>query len=123
MQIRQAAATARHALLQRAATVLKVDASDLAIADGVVTSKSSGRSVKYGELIGDRAFALKVDKAVTPKNPADFRIVGKPVARLDIPAKVTAQFTYMQDFRMPGMLHGRVVRPPGIGATLQSVDE
>lgn len=123
VQIRQAAATARHALLQQAATVLKVDAGDLAIADGVVTSKSSGRSVKYGELIGDKAFALKVDKTVTPKNPADFKLVGKPVARLDIPAKVTAQFTYMQDFRMPGMLHGRVVRPPGIGATLQSVDE
>jgi nicotinate dehydrogenase subunit B len=123
VQIRQAAATARQALLQQAAMALKVDASDLAVANGVVTAKSSGQSVKYGDLIGDKAFALKVDKAAKPKAPADYTIVGKSAARLDIPDKVTAKFTYMQDLRMPGMLHGRVVRPPGIGASLMSVDE
>jgi nicotinate dehydrogenase subunit B len=123
VQIRQAAATARQALLQQAALALKVDASDLTVANGVVTAKSSGRSVKYGDLIGNKAFALKVDKAAKPKSPADYTIVGKSAARLDIPDKVTAKFTYMQDFRMPGMLHGRVVRPPGIGASLMSVDE
>jgi CO/xanthine dehydrogenase Mo-binding subunit len=123
VQIRLAGATARRALLQQAAAALKVDISDLSVADGVVTSKSTGKTVKYGELIGDKAFALKVDKAVTPKNPADYKLVGTSVARLDIPDKVMATFTYMQDFRIPGMLHGRVVRPPGIGATLESVDE
>lgn len=123
VQIRQAAATARQALLQQAAAALKVDASDLTVSDGIVTAKSSGQSVKYGDLIGDKAFALKVDKAAKPKAPADYTIVGKSAARLDIPDKVTAKFTYMQDFRMPGMLHGRVVRPPGIGASLMSVDE
>jgi nicotinate dehydrogenase subunit B len=122
-QIRLAAATARRALQQQAASALKVDASDLTVADGVVTAKSTGKSVKYGELIGDKAFTLKVDKSAPTKNPADFKVVGKPVARLDIPGKVTGEFTYMQDFRLPDMLHGRVVRPPGIGATLQSVDE
>jgi nicotinate dehydrogenase subunit B len=123
VQIRLAAATARHALLQQAASVLKVDGSDLSVNDGVVTSKSTGKSIKYGDLIGDKAFALKIDKAVTTKKPADFKIVGKSVARLDIPAKVMATFTYMQDFMLPGMLHGRVVRPPGIGSTLTSIDE
>ncbi|MEH2469457.1 nicotinate dehydrogenase subunit B [Nitrobacteraceae bacterium AZCC 2161] len=123
VQIRLAAATARRALLQQAAAALNVDIGDLMITDGVVTAKSTGKTVKFGELIGDKAFALKVDKAITTKTPADFKIVGKSVARLDIPAKVMAQFTYMQDYKMPGMLHGRVVRPPGIGATLQSVDE
>lgn len=123
VQIRLAAATARQALLQQAASALKVDGSDLSVNDGVVTSKSTGKSIKYGDLIGDKAFALKVDKAVTTKKPADFKIVGKSVARLDIPAKVMATFTYMQDFTLPGMLHGRVVRPPGIGSTLTSIDE
>jgi CO/xanthine dehydrogenase Mo-binding subunit len=123
VQIRLAAATARQALLQQAASALKVDGNDLSVNDGVVTSKSTGKSIKYGDLIGDKAFALKVDKAVTTKKPADFKIVGKSVARLDIPAKVMATFTYMQDFTLPGMLHGRVVRPPGIGSTLTSIDE
>jgi CO/xanthine dehydrogenase Mo-binding subunit len=123
VQIRLAGATARRALLQQAAAALKVDITDLTAADGVVTAKSSGKTIKYGDLIGDKAFALKVDKAATPKNPADYKLVGTSVARLDIPDKVMATFTYMQDFRIPGMLHGRVVRPPGIGATLESVDE
>jgi len=123
VQIRLAAATARQALLQQAASALKVDGNDLSVNDGVVTSKSTGKSIKYGDLIGDKAFALKVDKAVTTKKPADFKIVGKSVARLDIPAKVMATFTYMHDFMLPGMLHGRVVRPPGIGSTLTSIDE
>lgn len=122
-QIRIAAATARRALLIEAAAALKVDVNDLSTTDGVVTAKSTGRSIRYGELIGDKAFALKVDKTTPTKNPAEFKLVGKSVARLDIPAKVTGEFTYMQDFRLPGMLHGRVVRPPGIGATLQSIDE
>ena len=122
-QIRLAAATARRALLQQAAANLGVDVNDLSIADGIITSRSTNKSVTYGALVGGKAFALKVDKAAPTKNPADFRVVGKSVAQLDIPAKVTGQFTYMQDFRMPGMLHGRVVRPPAIGATLQSVDE
>lgn len=121
-QIRLAAATARHALLQQAAANLNVDVNDLSIADGIVTSKSTGNAVKYGDLIGGKAFSLKLDKTARTKDSSDFKIVGKPIARLDIPAKVTGQFTYMQDFRMPGMLHGRVVRPPAIGATLQSVD-
>ena len=57
------------------------------------------------------------------KDPKDFKLVGTSVHRLDIPAKVTGTFTYMQDFRVPDMLHGRVVRPPAIGAKLESVDE
>lgn len=122
-QIRLAAATARRALLQQAASNLGVNVEDLAITDGIITAKSNNRTVTYGALIGGKAFTLKVDKAAPTKKPADFKIVGKSVVRLDIPAKVTGQFTYMQDFRLPGMLHGRVVRPPAIGASLESIDE
>ena len=79
----------------------------------------------YGELIGGKSFALKLDhtKPAEAKDPKDYKIVGKSVPRVDIPDKVTGRFTYMQDFRVPGMLHGRVVRPPAIGAKLESVDE
>ena len=77
------------------------------------------------QLIGGKSFSIKLDpqQPVPTKDPKDYKVVGKSVPRVDIPDKVTARFTYMQDFRVPGMLHGRVVRPPAIGAKLESVDE
>ena len=120
--IRQAAATARRALMQQAAEKIGVPVTDLTVEQGAIRSHA-GNHVTYGELIGGKNFSLKVDKQAPVKNPATYKIVGQSIPRLDIPAKVTGQFTYMQDFRIPGMLHGRVVRPPGIGATLQGVDE
>jgi CO/xanthine dehydrogenase Mo-binding subunit len=75
--------------------------------------------------VGGRAFSLTLDhaKPATPKAPKDHKFVGKSVRRIDIPDKVTAKFTFMQDFRVPGMLHGRVVRPAGAAAKLESLDE
>jgi nicotinate dehydrogenase subunit B len=122
-QIRQAAATARQALLQIAAKKFKSEISALSVADGEITLKETQQSVSYGALIGGRNFSLQVDKTAAVKDAANFRIVGRSVPRVDIPGKVTGQFTYMQDFRLPDMLHGRVVRPPAIGATLQGIDE
>jgi len=123
VQIRQAAATARNALLDAAATRLGVAKEHLVVTNGVIGAKSGDETATYAELIGGRHFTLKVDPAARTKNPADYKIVGKPIARLDIPGKLTGQFAFMQDFRVPGMLHGRVVRPPAIGAKLESVDE
>ncbi len=123
VQIRQAAATARHALLQEAAKRLGVPVEDLIVEQGTVRSRSGGKQVIYGELIGGKTFSLKVDKQAPLKDPATYKIVGQPVPRFDIPSKMTGPFTYMQDFKVPDMLHGRVVRPAAIGATLLSVDE
>jgi nicotinate dehydrogenase subunit B len=124
VQIRQAAATARRALVVRAAERLGLATENLEVRDGIVRSKwDRTMSTTYAELVGDEQLNLKVDKNVPLKKPADYTLVGKSVQRVDIPAKVTGEFTYMQDFRLPGMLHARVVRPPAIGATLQSVDE
>jgi nicotinate dehydrogenase subunit B len=123
MQIRQAAATARHALVQRAAQRLGVPSGDLVVENGTVRSRSGGKQATYGELLSGRTFSLKVDAQAPLRDPASYTIVGRSVPRLDIPAKVTGRFTFMQNVRVPGMLHGRVVRPPAIGATLQSVDE
>jgi nicotinate dehydrogenase subunit B len=123
VQIRQAAATARRAILEEAARRLGVDKRELTVTNGVVTAKSGGSMVTYAELVGGKQFALEVDAAVPTKDPKDFKLVGQPMARLDIPGKLSGQFTYMQDFRVPGMLHGRVVRPPAIGARLESVDD
>jgi CO/xanthine dehydrogenase Mo-binding subunit len=123
VQIRQAAATARAALLVQAAARLGAAPDDLGIENGAVSAKSGGGTVTYAELVAGKYFDLKVDPAAPTKKPADYKIVGKPIDRLDIPGKLTGEFTYMQDFRVPGMLHGRVVRPPALGATLENVNE
>ena len=122
-QIRNAAAAVRHALLELARVKLGVTLGDMTVQDGIVSG--GGKSVSFGELIGGKSFSLTVDHKAPPKtkDAKDFKLVGAPVPRLDIPAKVTGAFTYMHDFRVPDMLHGRVVRPPAIGAQLESVDE
>jgi len=122
VQLRQASATARAALLAAAAERLGAPKDELTVADGIVSAKS-GKKVAYGELVGGKAFSLKLDANAPLKKPADYKLVGKSIRRADVAEKVMASFTYMQDFRVPGMLHGRVIRPPAIGATLESVDE
>lgn len=124
VQIRRAAATARKALVEMAAQRLGVKPGEVEVRYGVVRVKADPtKNVAYNELIGDREFRLKVDKNAPLKDPKTYTIVGKPVPSVDTPAKVTGTWTYIHDFRVPGMLHGRVIRPPAIGATLQSVDE
>ena len=122
-QIHQAAATARQALLQEAGKQMGAPASDLIVEQGTVRSRSGGKQLTYAQLIGGKTFSLKLDKQALLKDPANYKIIGQSVPRYDIPGKVTGQFTYMHDFKLPGMLHGRVVRPPAIGASLQGVDE
>jgi nicotinate dehydrogenase subunit B len=123
MQLRNAAATAKAALLDEAAKRLGAKKEDLKVVNGVVSA--GNKRISYGELIGGKSFALKLDhaKPAAGKVPKDYKFVGRPVPRVDIPDKVTGRFIYMQDFRVPDMLHGRVIRPPAIGATLESVDE
>ncbi len=122
MQLRRAAATARQALLRRAATRLACDVSTLSIRDGVVTA-ASGQHLPIGSLADGSTLALEIEKTAPEKAPAEYTMVGKPVRRLDIPDKVNASFTFMQDFKLPEMLHGRVIRPSGFGARLVSYDE
>jgi len=122
MQLRTAAATARRAILQRAAARLQRDVSALSIRDGVITD-GSGQQAPIGSVVDGATLALEIDKEAPTKPPKDYTLVGKPVQRLDIPDKVFCRFTFVQDFKLPGMLHGRVVRPPSFGGTLISYDE
>jgi nicotinate dehydrogenase subunit B len=122
VQLRRAAATARRAILRRGAARLGEDVSALSLRGGVVTARN-GKQLPIGQLVDGTTLALEIDSNAPEKPAHDYTIVGKPVPRLDIPDKVNARFTYMQDFTLPGMLHGRVIRPSGIGATLVSYDE
>src|SRR5215475_5220264 len=123
MQIRRAAATARAALIDLAAQRLGLPASDLDAGDGEVRPRTGGAGVGFGTLIGDRRFSLKLDPKAPLRSPSTYRVVGKPMQRPDLPAKLTGRHVYVHDFVVEGMLHGRVVRPPSVGASLRSVDE
>jgi nicotinate dehydrogenase subunit B len=120
----QACATAREALKQLAATRFAVSVDRLDVTDGVVSVKSNAsQKVAYGELIGGKRFNLALDTTGKRKPPSEWTILGKPVPRLDIPAMATGQFEYIHNVRVPGMLHGQVIRPPAIGASVIRVDE
>ncbi len=123
MQVRQAAATARKGLIDLGAQKLNVKAEDLTTAEGMVRPKSGGQGISFAELIAGKNFSLKLDPKAPLKNPAEYTVVGKPLPRPDVPAKCTGRYTYIQDFSVPNMLHGRIVRPPAVGARLVSVDE
>ena len=123
-ELRRACGTARAALLGRAAERLKVSAADLVASDGVIRVRNDpSKSVAYGDLIGDGRFELKINDKIALKSPADYKVIGKSIARVDIPDKVTGKFEYVQDVRVPGMLHARVIRPDDIGANLLSFDD
>jgi nicotinate dehydrogenase subunit B len=120
----QAGATARQALLQLASKQLGVPADQLVAKDGVISAKSDpSRKVSYGQLVGGKKFDLKLDVNAKRKSPSEWTVLGKPVPRPDLPALVTGEFEFVHNKRVPGMLHGVVVRPPAVGATLISVDE
>jgi nicotinate dehydrogenase subunit B len=140
--IRTAAALARQTLLGLASKQLGVPATQLSVADGVVSG--GGKTVKYGDLLGGKLFMTQMTQANTGTLPApagnaggfgtqpfgsipgqpgsivkpvsQYKVVGKAFPRIDIPAKVMGTYTYVQNVRIPGMLHARVVRPRGAGA-------
>jgi CO/xanthine dehydrogenase Mo-binding subunit len=123
VEVRQAAATARQALIVLGAEQLHRPAAELTLADGQVRPQAGGQGIAIGTLIGGKRLSLKVDPKVALKDPARHTVIGKPLLRPDVPAKCTGRHVYLQDFSLPGMLHGRVIRPPAIGAKLVSVDE
>lgn len=117
-----AAATAREALVSMAATKLGEPVEQLSVSDGVIIGRS-GRRLKYEELIANKHFDISLNTNATRRPAAQWKVLGKPIPSLDRPALMTGRFEFVQSMRVPGMLHGRVVRPPGMGATLVRVDE
>ena len=122
-ELRRAAASARLALVARAAQRLGVPATDLIVDGGVVRARGNpSKFVAYADLI-DNGFQVKVDPKVAVKKHTDYKVVGKSIPRVDIPAKVNGDYTYVHDFRLPGMLHARVIRPEIFGARVTAVDD
>ncbi len=116
-QVQRAAAEARLALLELAATQLQIPLGRLRVDNGIVSGSGDDNVfTTYGELIGDRQFNLAFTGTAPLKKPTSYRVVGQPIFRNDIPLKAKGTYQYMQQQRLPNMLHGRIVRPRGQGA-------
>jgi nicotinate dehydrogenase subunit B len=114
--LRRAAAQARQFLLERAAAIFGIAAEALIVEEGVIRPfAEDNRRVSYGELIGEERIRLALADNAPVKAPGSYRVVGASVPRVDLPAKATGSLVYVHDMRLPGMLHGRVVRPPYAG--------
>ena len=122
MEFRRAAASAREALIALAAEHLKLPAADLEAVDGAVRPRAGGAAVEYAALVRTGRIEATLDANVRLTPPDEWRYLGKSMARPDLPAKLTGRHTYVHDFRLPNMLHGRVIRQPCVGAELVSVD-
>jgi CO/xanthine dehydrogenase Mo-binding subunit len=135
-QMRIAAAEARRVLVEMASEKLAIPASELTVTDGVVHAKSGpAKKVSYAELIGGRYFNVQLDwnkqtgnqlyapGKAQPKKPSEYKIVGKPIKREDIAPKVFCKEDFCTDVKVPGMAHGRMIRPAVAGAVPVSVEE
>jgi CO/xanthine dehydrogenase Mo-binding subunit len=135
VQLRQASAIARQELLKLASARLDSPVDKLTVTDGVVSvAGNPSKKIAYGDLLGGKRFNIKIsaagvgwDMKVAPEVPAknfmDYKIVGKSIPRVDLPGKFTGEFVYSSDASVPGMLHGRVVRPATSLSAPASVDE
>src|ERR1700730_14546017 len=134
-QLRQAAAAGRQELLKLASARLEAPIEKLVVRDGVVSVVDNPtEKISYGDVVGGRRFNvtiaatgtgwdMKVAPGVRAKDPKNYKIIGTSVARVDLPPKFTGEFIFSQDVRIPGMLHGRVVRPAVVNSKPSSVDE
>src|SRR5712691_1461019 len=133
--LRNAAANARYLLTQLASRRLGTPAEQLQVKDGIVSViGDASKKISYADLasagdlndalkVSGEGFALNVEGAGKLKDPSTYTIVGKSAPRVDLPPKILGKYKYVTDVRVEGMLHGRVIRPSGVGATLVSVDE
>jgi len=133
--LRNAAANARYLLTQLASRRLGAPPEQLQVKDGIVSViGDASKKISYADLasagelndalkVSGEGFGLNVEGAGKPKDPSTYTIVGKSTPRVDLPLKILGKYKYVTDVRVEGMLHGRVIRPSGVGATLVSVDE
>lgn len=119
--ILNAAAQARAILTGVAARQWSVPAAKLTVEEGVVVGPA-GQRASYASLVTGKELHVRAEPRSPLRDPAKHAVIGQSMRRVDIPAKVTGGEIYVQDLRLPGMVHARVVRPPSYGARLQALD-
>lgn len=123
MSVRYAAATARQELLGLASKKLDAPITELLLYNGIVKSKPDNKSLTFAEILEGVQIEKEVSLPVPIKDKKEHRYVGKAIPRTDIRDMVRGQAIYIQDLRFPGMVHARVVRPPGYTSQLISIDD
>jgi nicotinate dehydrogenase subunit B len=134
--VRNASAEGRRVLLEMASKKLDVPVNQLSVSNGVISVTSNpSRNISYGELIGGQRFNTKltwnemygnnlaVQGIAKPKPVQDLKVIGKRIGRDEIPLMATGKYQYNVDVKVPGMVHGRSVKPPIPGSKLIGVDE
>ena len=135
-QMRMAAAEARRVLVEMAAGLLSVPADKLTVNDGVVSAgDDKSKRISYAEMLGGKYFNVQLDwnnkmgndlyapGKAQPKKPSEYKIVGQPIKREDVAPRVFCQEDYCTDVKLPGMVHGRMIRPAVAGSVPVRVDE
>ncbi|MCX8250665.1 MAG: molybdopterin-dependent oxidoreductase [Dehalococcoidia bacterium] len=122
IQLRRAAATARLTLIDLAATRLEVGASSLKTLAGRVVSEDGSHCVEYADLLSGQMLSVNIPDLVEVKAVDEFQLMGRPARRIDAISRVTGGARYAQDVVVPGMLYGKILRPPSYGAKLVQVD-
>lgn len=121
--LRAAGAEAREVLMEMASATMQVPPQDLIVKEGVVSDKLHPvKKVTYGELAKGKTIERHLERKPGLKSPSAFSVCGKSLPRPDAAEKVTGKARYAGDIRLPGMLYGRVLRPPAHGAKLKSAD-
>ena len=113
--LRKAAAQIREWLISEAAVYFACTREEIIIKDGNLSTPHHA-AIAFADLINEQHIELSLSDDVIFKSVADYTIVGTSIPRVDIPAKATGELIYVHDVRLPGMLHGRVIRPPYAGA-------
>ena len=119
--IQNAAAQVRELLVAEAARRLNLPVENFRTENGAVIAPD-GQRFGYGDLVAGDMLHVQAQAKSVLKDPATYKVMGQPVPRVDIPGKVTGGAAYVQDMRLPGMVHARVVRPPSYGAQLTECD-
>ena len=135
-QMRMASAEARRVLVEMAAGLLSVPADNLVVNDGVVSATDDkSKRISYAQMIGGKYFNVQLDwnkqygntlyapGKAQPKKPNEYKIVGQPIKREDVAPKVFCQEDFCTDVKVPGMVHGRMIRPAVAGSVPVKVDE
>jgi isoquinoline 1-oxidoreductase subunit beta len=122
--VRRGGAAARMLLLQAAANQWNVPVADVKVANSVITHPASNRTLRYGEVAAAAAKLPAPDlKAITLKSPKDWKIAGKPMARIDTKEKLNGSLVFGADLQIPGMLCAAIMDCPVFGGKLVSFDD
>ncbi|MBN3562834.1 xanthine dehydrogenase family protein molybdopterin-binding subunit [Aliamphritea spongicola] len=120
MAIRHASAEVRDYLLDMAKVTANINKADATVIDGEITG-TNGAKTSYWSLVNNKAIDIKMTGKVAPKDPSTYKLVGKPLPRIDLQDKLTGKEGFITDIRLPNMAHGRVVRPARPNFTLRKV--